>query len=103
MIKQFIIPPELIVQLKQTVNGLNIFLQQMENETPSDSWITITEASRIISRSRPTTYKLIKSGALKAFRIENGRMRVKRSEVLNLIKNVQFKYINNLNNLKNGN
>lgn len=83
-------------ELRRIVQGLNELLQSIANEEHLDRMLTITEASRLLSRSRVTIYKLITDGLLAAYRIPNGRMRVRYSDVLDLVNNrVEIKYQSN--------
>lgn len=83
-------------ELRLTVQRLNNLLQSISNDEQLERMLTIKETSRLLSRSRVTTYKLISDGILPAYRIPNGRMRVKYSDVLDLVNNkVEIKYQSN--------
>ena len=91
MKKRLITQQEFINELRATVERLNSLLQNFQNDEP-ERFMSVTETARLLTKSRVTVYKLIRSGELKAFHTENGRMRIRWSDAISIYKEVQFKY-----------
>ena len=73
---------------RNNVNEENLMAIYIENDHPENECLTVsvTDAAQIWGFSPQTVYNAIKSGAIKAIRISEKRMRISKKEVERVLK-----------------
>jgi excisionase family DNA binding protein len=95
---RFLLPPKEVLQsmIEEAVQrGCENFIKQhFPPAKEADDYIDITEAAKILRRSKVTLYSMIKRGDLTKYKLKGSRGTLfKKNEIASCIEKVQFKYL----------
>src|SRR5690242_5229836 len=95
---RFLLPSKEVLQsiIEESVKiGCENFIKQHLPQTKEeDEYINMTEASRLLKRSKMTIYNMIKNGHLTCYSLKGTRGKLfKKNEIISCIEQVRFKYL----------